>query len=217
VVKRTDIAPSRHLTPARVTIGGVPVAPFAWMHEKTQVEFDGQALTINSKQLPLDQIERLSRELSRSTAQGSWNRLDCGVNLFANGEVASVSFRGDASTEEWGPWRPLWDQLDTLVRHEIEPRLLERTIRQVAVGSRAEIVSFRAKGRGIFTVTAESLQARKLFSKPIPWKAITEMPGVHQIITTDPDGKRRKHNTGLISSEWDAWQIPLLWHHFAAQ
>ena len=107
--------------------------------------------------------------------------------------------------------------LDTLVRHEIEPRLLERTIGHVSVGSPAEIVSLRAKGRGIFTVTAESLQARKMFSKPIPWKAITEMPGVQQIITIDPEGKRRKHNTGLVSSEWDAWQIPLLWHHFGAR
>ena len=112
----------------------MPTAPFAWTHEKTRVEFDGSALAINSKHLPLDQIERLSRNLSRSTAQGSWNRLDCGVNLFANGEVASVEFRGDASTEEWGPWRPLWDQLDMLVRDEIEPRLLERTIRQVTDG-----------------------------------------------------------------------------------
>ena len=136
------------------------------------------------------------------------------MNLFANDEVESVSFRGDASSEQWGPWRPLWDQLDMLVRHEIEPRLLERTTRQVSVGSHAEIVSLRAKGRGIFTVTAESLQARKMFTKPIPWKAITEMPGVDQIITTDPEGKRSKHNTGLSSSEWDAWQLPFLWHHF---
>jgi hypothetical protein len=200
---------------ARATLDGVPTAPFAWTHEKTQVEFDGRALTINGKHLPLDQIERLSRNLSRSTAQGSWNRLDCGVNLVANGEVASVSFRGDASTEQWGPWRPLWDQLDALVRDEIEPLLLERTIRQVADGSSAEIVSLRAKGRGTFTVTAESLQARKLFSKPIPWRAITEMSGVEQIITIDPNGKRRKHNTGLGYGEWDSWQIPPLWHHFA--
>ena len=194
----------------------MPTAPFAWTHEKTRVEFDGSALAINSKHLPLDQIERLSRNLSRSTAQGSWNRLDCGVNLFANGEVASVKFRGDASTEEWGPWRPLWDQLDMLVRDEIEPRLLERTIRQVTDGSPAEIIPFSAKGRGRLIVTAESLQARKMFSKPIPWKAITEMPGVDQIITIDPNGKRRKHNTGFGDSEWDAWQVPLLWHHFGA-
>jgi hypothetical protein len=195
----------------------VPDAPFAWTHEKTRVEFDGRALTINSTQLPLDQIERLSRNFSRSTASGSWNRLDCGVNLLANGEVSSVHFRGDASTEEWGPWRPLWDQLDMLVRHEIEPRLLERTIRQVTDGSAADVVSWRAKGRGSVTVTAESMQARKMFSKPIQWKAITELPGSDPIITTDPNGKQRKHTIGLSSSEWDAWQIPLLWHHFSSQ
>jgi hypothetical protein len=195
----------------------VPTAPFAWTHEKTQVEFDGRALTINSLHLPLDQIERMSRNLSRSTAQGSWNRLDCGVNLFANGERAKVSFRGDASTEQWGPWRPLWDQLDMLVRNEIEPRLLERTIRQVAEGSRAEICPFSAKGRGRLIVTAESLQARKMFSKPIPWKAMTDISdGVISIITVDPNGKKRKHNTGFGDAEWDAWQIPLLWHHFGA-
>jgi len=195
----------------------VPTAPFAWTHEKAQVEFDGRALTINGKRFPLDQIERLSKNLSRSTAQGSWNRLDCGVTLFASGEVASVSFRGDAGTEQWGPWRPMWDQIDTLVRHEIQPRLLERTIRQVTVGSPAEIGSLRAKGRGRFTVTAESLQARRMFSKPIPWKAITEVSGgVIEIITADADGKQRKHNTGLSSAEWDAWQIPLLWHHLGA-
>ena len=74
--------------PARTTIGRVPTAPFAWTHEKTQVEFDGQSLTINGKLLPVDQIERLSRNLTRSTAQGSWGRLDCGVNLLANGELA---------------------------------------------------------------------------------------------------------------------------------
>jgi hypothetical protein len=42
------------------------------------------------------------------------------------------------------------------------------------------------------------------------------MPGVDQIITIDPNGKRRKHNTGFGDSEWDAWQVPLLWHHFGA-
>ena len=196
----------------------MPTAPFAWTHEKTKVEYDGHSLTINTKRLPLDQIERLSRNLSRSTAQGSWNRLDCGVNLLANGEVASVKFRGDASTVEWGPWRPLWDQLDALVHDEIEPRLLERTIRLVADGSPAEICPFSAKGRGRLVVTAENLQARKLFSKPIPWKAITEMTGdIIQITTVDSNGKQRKHNTGFGSAEWDAWQIPLLWHHFGAQ
>ena len=196
----------------------MPTAPFAWTHEKTRVEFDGQALMINDKLLPLDQIERLSRFLERSTAQGSWGRLDCGVNLLANGERAKVSFRGDATTEQWGPWRPLWDELDTMVRNEIEPRLLERTIRQVAEGTRAEIIPFSAKGRGRLIVTAEGLQARKMFSKPIPWKAMTDISdGLIQITTVDPNGKQRKRNTGFSDSEWDAWQIPHLWHHFGAR
>jgi hypothetical protein len=196
----------------------VPIAPFAWTHEKTRVAYDGGVLAINDERLPLDQIERLSRVLSHSTAQGSWGRLDCGVNLFANGEVSSVKFRGDATTEQWGAWRPLWDELDLLVRDEIGPRLLERTIRKVSADSTAEIVSIRAKGQGRFTVTAESLQARKkLFSKPIPWRAITEMPGVDEIITTDPQGKRRNHTTGVGSWEWDAWQVPLLWRHYGAR
>lgn len=137
-------------------------------------------------------------------------------NLFADGEVASVRFRGRASTEQWGPWRPLWDQLDTLVRHEIEPRLVERTIRQITNDAAAEIVSLRAaKGRGRFTVTAESLQARMMFSSPIPWKATTDISGdVSEIVTAAPNGKQRKHATGLAFAEWDAWQIPLLWHHY---
>ena len=196
----------------------MPTAPFAWTHEKTQVEFDGRALTINGKHLPLDQIERLSRNLSRSTAQGSWNRLDCGVDLFANGELASVRFRGDASTEEWGPWRPLWDQFDTLVRDEIEPRLLERTIHQVAAVLRRDQSAFRAKGRGRFIVTAESLQARKMFSKPIPWKAITEMSG--GVSRSSPPIRKASGASTTrdsVDAEWDAWQIPLLWHHFGAQ
>jgi hypothetical protein len=112
----------------------------------------------------------------------------------------------------------LWDQLDALVRDEIEPRLLERTIRQVAEGSPAELCPFRVRGRGRLIATAESLQVRKLFSKPIPWKAMTEMSGeIIQITTVDPNGKQRTHNTGFGSAEWDAWQLPLLWQHFGAQ
>jgi hypothetical protein len=200
-----------------VRISGVPTAPFAWTHEKTHVEYDGHALSVNGTRLPLDRIERLARNLSRSTAQGSWNRLDCGVNLYAAGDVTSVSFRGNAGTEQWGPWRPMWDQLDNLVSIEIEPRLLEKTIGVVASGPPAEIGSLRAKGRGRFKVTAESLQSRTPFSKPIPWKAITDISdGVLQITTVDANGKRRTHSTGLGSAEWDAWQIPLLWRHFAA-
>ena len=196
----------------------MPTAPFAWTHEKTHVEYDGRALTINDKHLPLDQIDRMSRNLSRSTAQGSWNRLDCGVSLSANGVVSSVKFRGDASTEDWGPWRPLWDQFDAFVRDEIEPRLVERTIRQVADDSFAEVGSGTAKGRGRFVVKADCLQVRKLFSKPIAWTSITEISdGDIQIIATGLDGKQHKHNTGVHTMYWNAWQVPYLWHHYGAR
>ena len=193
----------------------MPTAPFAWTHERTRVEFDGLGLTINDTHLPLDGIERLSRNLWVGSSPGSWNRLDCGVHLFADGEVTSVRFRGDAGTEEWGPWRPMWDQLVALVDDEIQPRLVDRTIARVTADSSAEVGSLRAKGRGRFTVTAASIQARRMFSKPIPWHAITDISDdALQITTVDPDGKQRKHATGLGASEWDAWQLPLLWQHY---
>lgn len=188
-------------------------APFAWTYEKTQVEFDGRALTINGRQLPLDQIERLARNVSRSTAQGSWNRLDCSVHLFANGQESTVKFRGDASTEQWGPWRPMWDQIDTLVHHEIQPRILERILTTVKSGTPVEIGSPGGKGRGRFTVTAESLQARSWLSKPIAWKSIVEMSPDGQEVIVESDGKRRKHHIALSPFEYDAWLIPLLWRY----
>jgi hypothetical protein len=194
----------------------VTTAPFAWTHEKTQVDFDGETLTINGTHLPLDQIERLARNVSRSTAQGSWNRLDCSVSLFANGKESTVKFRGDATTEQWGPWRPMWDQLDTLVRHEIQPRILERTIATVTSGTPVEIGSAGGKGRGRFTVTAESLQARSWLSKPIYWRSVVEMSEGGDHVIVESDGKRRKRNIALASFEYDAWLIPLLWRHFGA-
>ena len=193
------------------------IEPFAWTHEKTQVEFDGEALTINGKRLPLDQIERLARNVSRSTAQGSWNRLDCSVHLFANGEEYSVKFRGDASTEQWGPWRPMWDQLDMLVHYEIQPRILERIVNQVTSGTPVEIGSAGGKGRGRFTVTAETIQARSWLSKPIAWKSIVEMSDGGQQVIVESDGKRRKHNIALAPFEYDAWLIPLLWRYLGPQ
>jgi hypothetical protein len=190
--------------------------PFAWTHEKTRVEFDGRELFINDRRLPLDQIDRLSRMLSRSTAQGSWNRLDCQVHFLAHGKESAVRFHGNAATEEWGPWRPLWDQLDELIRREIEPRLLDRTVRQVAETGSAEIGGGRANGRGRFTVTAEGLQARRMFSKPIAWKSIIAMSGGDvEIVTAGPDGRQRKQNLGLLGMEWDAWQFPVLWQHYS--
>ena len=87
-----------------------------------------------------------------------------------------------------------------MVRNEIEPRLLERTIRQVADGAPAEIIPFSAKGRGRLIVTAEALQPRKMFSKPIPWKTMTEISdGIIEITTVESNGKQRKHNTGFGS------------------
>jgi hypothetical protein len=195
----------------------VPIAPFAWTHDKTRVEFDGDALTINDKRLPLDRIERLARELSSSTAQGSWNRLTANVLLLADGEVSSVKFRGDASQEDWGPWRPLWDELDTLVRHEIQPRLLDRTVRQVSDTGLAEICPFTAKGRGRLIITAENLKQRKLFAKPIAWESITDVSGEFVRITyLDPSGKQRTHDTGYGAAEWDAWQVAHLWRHYGS-
>jgi hypothetical protein len=195
----------------------VPTAPFAWTHEKTRVEYDDGTLSIDDKRFSLDEVERMMRCISVSTDPGSWNRLECRVRLFVDGEVVSVGFRGDASTEEWGPWRPLWEQFDALVAQEIEPRLLERTIRRAKDGSPAEIGSIRARGRGRLTVTPESLQARTNVSRPSPWKPITALSdGVLKITTTGPDGKQRTHLTGLGEAEWDAWQIPHLWRHFGA-
>jgi hypothetical protein len=190
-------------------------APFAWTHEKTRVAFDGDTLTIDDARLPLDSIDGLARTLSRSTAPGSYNRLDCQVHLFANGKVSSVRFRGDASTDEWGPWRPKWDELDAMIRQEIEPRLLNRTISQVESDSSAEIGRGRAKGRGRVTVTAETLEKKGLFSKPIRWSSIVAVSdGDMEIVAAEPDGKQRKQRLGLHAMEWDAWQIPLLWQHF---
>jgi len=77
--------------------------PFAWTHEKTRVEFDGRELVINDKRLPLDEKDRLARMLERSTAQGSWNRLDCQEHFLAHGKRTALRFRGGAATEEWGP------------------------------------------------------------------------------------------------------------------
>jgi hypothetical protein len=201
--------------PHRHSIARVPIAPFAWTYEKTSVTFDGEVLTVNDKRLPLSHIERLAENLSVSTAPGTTNRLDCSVRLFADCEVTTVGFHGDATVADWGPWRPSWDLLDALVRDEIEPRLLGRTLRAVASGSPAEIGSLRAKGRGRFTVTAEKLQLRQWLARPIPWRNITEISGdALVIVTVDPSGKRRHHATGLATSEWDAWQIPLLWREF---
>lgn len=197
------------------SIARVPIAPFAWTYEKTSVAYDGEVLTIDDRRVPLSRIERLAENLYVSTAPGSTNRLDCSIRVFADGEVSSVGFHGDATVEDWGPWRPWWDLLDALVRDEIEPQLLGRTLRAVASGSAAEIGSLRAKGRGRFTVTAEKLQNRQWLARPIPWRNITEISGdAFEIVTVDPSGKRRHHATGLATSEWDAWQIPLLWREF---
>ena len=198
-----------------ITMGDVSSEPFAWTHEKTRVEFDGRELVINDKRLPLDEIDRLARMLERSTAQGSWNRLDCQEHFLAHGKETAVRFRGNAATEEWGPWRPLWDQLDALIRDEIQPRLLGRTLRQIVDTGSAEIGGGRANGRGRFTVTAEGFEARTMFSKPVAWASIVSMSGGDiEILTQGPDGKQRKRRLGLLAMEWDAWAFPFLWQYY---
>lgn len=194
---------------------GVSIEPFGWTHEKTRVEFDGRQLVINDDRLPLDEIDRLARTLERSTAQGSWNRLDCQEHFLAHNKETAVRFRGDSTTDEWGPWRPLWDQLDTLIRDEIQPRLLERALRQIADTGSVEIGGGRANGRGRFAVTAVGFQARTMFSKPVEWASIVAMTGGDiEIVTEGPDGKQRKRRLGLLAMEWDAWAFPLLWQYY---
>ncbi len=189
-------------------------APFAWSYDKTRVDFDGQTLTINDKRFPLDRIERLARNVSRSTAQGSWNRVECWVHLFGEGQEGTIKFRGSAATEEWGPWRPLWDQVEGFVHEQVMPRLLDRAISSVAAGDPVEIGSAGGKGRGRFTVTSEAIQSRSWLSKPIPWRSIVEMsPGGDEVVV-ESGGKRRKRTIALAPFEYDAWMIPHLWQHF---
>jgi hypothetical protein len=87
----------------------------------------------------------------------------------------------------------------------------------VAEGSPAELCPFRAKGRGRLIVTAESIQVRKLFSRPIAWTAVTDISGEFlEITTAEPNGKPHIHRTGFGSAEWDAWQVAPLWRRFVA-
>ncbi len=195
----------------------MPVAPFAWTYEKNRVDFDGETLTIGDKTFALDGIERLARGVSRSSGQGSWNRVECWVHLFGGGQEATVKFRGDAAVEGWGPWRPMWDQVDSLVYEEVMPRILERTISRVLAGDTVEIGSAGGKGRGRFTVTADALQARSWLSKPIPWKSIVTMSDDAQQVVVDANGKQRKQSIALAPFEYDAWLIPLLWGYFGRQ
>lgn len=191
------------------------IGPFAWTHAKTRVEFDGASLTVDDRRLPLHEIDRLARTLTHSTAQGSYNRLDCSVHLFAHGKVSSVRFRGDASKPEWGPWRPMWDQLDGLIRGEVETRLLQRTLDCVRDDGAAEIGGGRAKARGRFTVTAEGIQARRMFARPIAWSSVVALTdGDIEVTTEDADGNHRRRRLGLHAMEWDGWQVPRLWERY---
>ena len=110
--------------------------------------FDGDVLSIDGKRFPVDQIGRLSRSLLHSRAQGSWNRLTANVSVYADGQTGSVTFTGDASTEEWGPWRPLWDEFYAMVHDEIEARLIRDSLERLMGGETIELVSLTGKGRG---------------------------------------------------------------------
>jgi hypothetical protein len=100
----------------------------------------------SSRGFRLDEIERVGRSIIHSKAQGSWNRLTCDISVWGGGERGSVTFRGDASKPEWGPWRPLWDQLAAMVHDEIEARLLHRILSQLMGGESVEICSLRGAG-----------------------------------------------------------------------
>ncbi len=189
-------------------------APFEWTHEKTHVAYDGSALSIDGTRFPIDQIERLARIVLHSKAQGSWNRLTCDVSVHAGGVTGRATFRGDAGTPEWGPWRPLWDQLDAMVRDEIQTRLLARTLDSALAGSPVELVSTSPKGRGRVVVTADAFKLRRPFAKPVPWSSITDVTtpvSVYQLHVANAAGKVKTQLTGVEAGEWDAWQLPLLW------
>lgn len=191
--------------------------PFAWTYQRTDVAFDGETLTINGKPFPVDRIGRLIRSITYSHAQGSWNALECNVDVFADGVKGSVSFRGDASTEEWGPWRPLWDQFYEVVHDEIEARLLRRTLDQLFAGESVEIGSLLANGRGRLIVTSKWCKVRRPFAKEIPWASASDVSvasGTYQLDIPQESGKVKAHNIGLGTGEWDAWQVPLLWKVF---
>ena len=200
----------------------MPTEPFAFDYERNHVVFDGAVLTIGDKPFPVDEIERLGKSIIHSKAQGSWNRLTCDISVWGGGERGSVTFRGDASKPEWGPWRPLWDQLTAMVHDEIEARLLHRILTQLMNGESVEICSLRGAGRGRVIVTAEAYKERKPLAKPIPWSSITEVgPAVGvpswQFHVAEPSGKVKRKLTGTNVAEWDAWMIPLLWQVFRSR
>ena len=102
-----------------------------------------------------------------------------------------------------------------MIRDEIQPRLLGRTLRQIVDTGSAEIGGGRANGRGRFTVTPEGFEARTMFSKPVAWASIVSMSGDDiEILTQGPDGKQRKRRLGLLAMEWDAWAFPFLWQYY---
>jgi hypothetical protein len=196
--------------------------PFEFVYERNRVEFDGAVLAIGGTGFPLDQIERLGRSILHSKAQGSWNRLTADISVWANGERGSVTFNGDASTEEWGPWRPLWDQLAAMVHDEIEPRLLRPVLTKLMDGGTVELCSLRGAGRGRIEASSEAYKERKPLAKPIPWRAIVDVapaPGVPswQFQVADASGKVKSKLTGTNVAEWDAWMIPLLWKVFRSR
>jgi hypothetical protein len=185
--------------------------PFEFVHGKHQVAFDGAALFVDGRRFGLDDIERLGTSVTVDQSQGRWNRLTAGVSVFGNDEVASVQFVGDAGTERWGEWRPLWDQLDTVVRARIQPRLLQRTLTTVTNGGEVDLGCIGPRMRGRFTVSLAGIRHRKPFARPMAWTSIsgvTVRNGILVIGLTDP--RPREYLTGLGVGEWDAWQLPVL-------
>lgn len=181
---------------------------------KRVVSFDGTALTINEMRCDLDMVERLHRSITRSIAQGSWNRLTCAMGIYhPDLGAAEMSLHGDASDPEWGPWRPQWDQLDSLIWDRVQVRLLARTLDAITAGTAVEIGSARSKGRGTLIVTAAGLKERRPMAKEIPWTSIVDIDvpaGAYQLHVRSDTGKVKKKLISLSPAVWDAWQLPLL-------
>jgi hypothetical protein len=185
--------------------------PFEFGHGEHRVAFDGVALFVDGRRFGLDEIDRLATSVTVDQSQGRWNRLTAGVSVFGNGEVASVQFVGDAGTERWGEWRPRWDQLDRVVRDQVQPRLLQRTLTTVTNGGEVDLGSIGPRMRGRFSASLAGIRHRKPFAKPMAWPSITGVTVRNGIFVIGLDGaKSREYLTGLGVGEWDAWQLPVL-------
>ena len=192
-------------------------APFEFAYEKMHVVYDGVAVTINDNRFPIEEITRLQRSLLLSQSPGSWGRLTANATVYAGDGIGVVTFIGNGQSEDWGPWRPYWDQFYEMVHDEIEARLIRNSLEQLMGGQTIELVSLTAKGRGRIAVNAEGFTPRRPFAKPTPWRSISEVTskvGVFEIHVPNASGKVKTHLTGVGVAEWDAWQFPLLWKVF---